>query len=104
MVKAWQHEDGHSVLLAATNPAAVHYDARYAFELPHIVRDGLRRMYGDEPENVFYYLTIYNEPYAAYRAGEPRCRRAAEGRTGSALTSPTATTLRGRRFWPPALR
>ena len=58
-----QHEDGHSVLLAATNPAAVHYDAAYAFELGHIVRDGLRRMYGDEPENVFYYLTIYNEPY-----------------------------------------
>ena len=58
-----QHEDGHSVLLAATNPAAIHYDAAYAFELGHIVRDGLRRMYGDDPENVFYYLTIYNEPY-----------------------------------------
>jgi pyruvate dehydrogenase E1 component len=59
-----QHEDGHSVLLAATNPAVVHYDAAYGFELGHIIRDGLRRMYGDDPENVFYYLTVYNEPYA----------------------------------------
>ena len=58
-----QHEDGHSVLLASTNPAAVHYDPSWAFEIGHIVRDGLRRMYGDEAENVFYYLTVYNEPY-----------------------------------------
>jgi pyruvate dehydrogenase E1 component len=58
-----QHEDGHSVLLAATNPAVVHYDPAWGFEIGHIVRDGVRRMYGEEPENVFYYLTIYNEPY-----------------------------------------
>jgi len=58
-----QHEDGHSPLLAATNPAAVHYDPAFGYELAHIVRDGLRRMYGDEPEDVFYYLTVYNEPY-----------------------------------------
>ena len=58
-----QHEDGHSPLLAATNPAAVHYDPAFSFEVAHIVKDGLRRMYGDDPENVFYYLTVYNEPY-----------------------------------------
>jgi pyruvate dehydrogenase E1 component len=58
-----QHEDGHSLLLASTNPAVVSYDAAFAFELGHIVRDGLRRMYGPESEDVFYYLTIYNEPY-----------------------------------------
>jgi pyruvate dehydrogenase E1 component len=57
-----QHEDGHSLLLAATNPAAVAYDPAFAFEIAHIVQDGLRRMYGDKPENVFYYLTVYNEP------------------------------------------
>jgi pyruvate dehydrogenase E1 component len=57
-----QHEDGHSLLLAATNPAVVAYDAAYAFELAYIMEDGLRRMYGPEPENVFYYLTVYNEP------------------------------------------
>ncbi len=58
-----QHEDGHSLLLAATNPGVVAYDPAYGYELGHIVKDGLRRMYGEEPENVFYYLTIYNEPY-----------------------------------------
>jgi pyruvate dehydrogenase E1 component len=58
-----QHEDGHSHLLASTNPAVVAYDPAYAFELGHIVRDGLRRMYGENSENVFYYLTVYNEPY-----------------------------------------
>jgi pyruvate dehydrogenase E1 component len=59
-----QHEDGHSQLLASTNPAVVAYDPAYAFELGHIVKDGLRRMYGENSENIFYYLTVYNEPYA----------------------------------------
>jgi pyruvate dehydrogenase E1 component len=58
-----QHEDGHSVLLASTNPAVVHYDPAFGFEIGHIVRDGLRRMYGENSEQVFYYLTVYNEPY-----------------------------------------
>ncbi|MER7926031.1 pyruvate dehydrogenase (acetyl-transferring), homodimeric type [Streptomyces sp. NPDC096057] len=57
-----QHGDGHSHLLAATNPAAVGYDPAFAFEIAVIVRDGLRRMFGEQPENVFYYLTVYNEP------------------------------------------
>ncbi|WP_030910309.1 pyruvate dehydrogenase (acetyl-transferring), homodimeric type [Streptomyces sp. NRRL F-5126] len=57
-----QHADGHSHLLASTNPACVAYDPAYSFEIAHIVRDGLRRMYGEESENVFYYLTVYNEP------------------------------------------
>ncbi|MGZ0147025.1 pyruvate dehydrogenase (acetyl-transferring), homodimeric type [Kribbella sp. WER1] len=66
-----QHADGHSPLLASTNPAAVHYDPAFAYEIPYIVKDGLRRMYGyglDETkpygEDVFYYLTVYNEPVA----------------------------------------
>ncbi|WP_219905359.1 pyruvate dehydrogenase (acetyl-transferring), homodimeric type [Actinopolyspora mortivallis] len=58
-----QHADGHSPLLAASNPAVVSYDPAWAFEVAHIVRDGLRRMYGQPQENVFYYLTVYNEPY-----------------------------------------
>ncbi|MER6591440.1 pyruvate dehydrogenase (acetyl-transferring), homodimeric type [Micromonospora purpureochromogenes] len=57
-----QHEDGHSLLLAATNPAVVAYDAAFAYELAHILENGLHRMYGDAQENVFYYLTVYNEP------------------------------------------
>ena len=63
-----QHEDGHSLLLASSNPACIAYDAAFGFELGHIVRDGLRRMYGEpatgEDPNVFYYLTVYNEPIA----------------------------------------
>ena len=58
-----QHEDGHSPLLASTNPAVVSYDPAFAFELGHIVKDGLRRMYGENSENVYYYVTVYNEPY-----------------------------------------
>jgi pyruvate dehydrogenase E1 component len=57
-----QHEDGHSLLIAATNPAVVAYDPAFAFEIAHIVENGLHRMYGEKQENVFYYLTIYNEP------------------------------------------
>jgi pyruvate dehydrogenase E1 component len=63
-----QHADGHSPLLAATNPAVIHYDPALAYEVSHIVQDGLRRMYGstdEEPdgESVIFYLTVYNEPY-----------------------------------------
>jgi pyruvate dehydrogenase E1 component len=58
-----QHQDGHSLLLASTNPAVVAYDPAYAYELAFIVEDGLRRMYGEAAEDVFYYLTVYNEPY-----------------------------------------
>ncbi|WP_410538846.1 pyruvate dehydrogenase (acetyl-transferring), homodimeric type [Streptomyces sp. KL2] len=57
-----QHADGHSHLLASTNPASLNYDPAFAYEIAVIVRDGLRRMYGPEPEDVFYYLTVYNEP------------------------------------------
>jgi pyruvate dehydrogenase E1 component len=62
-----QHQDGHSQLLASTNPACVAYDPAYAYEVAVIVEDGLRRMYGESAghpggENVFYYLTVYNEP------------------------------------------
>ena len=57
-----QHADGHSPLLAATNPAVVHYDPSMAYEIAHIMQDGLRRMYGDNAEDVIYYLTVYNEP------------------------------------------
>jgi len=58
-----QHEDGHSHLLAATNPAVVAYDPAFAYEVGHIFKDGLRRMYGENSENIYYYMTVYNEPY-----------------------------------------
>ena len=58
-----QHQDGHSLLLAATNPACVAFDPAFAYELRHIMRDALDRMYGERDEPVFYYLTLYNEPF-----------------------------------------
>ncbi|MDT3438018.1 pyruvate dehydrogenase (acetyl-transferring), homodimeric type [Pseudofrankia sp. BMG5.37] len=58
-----QHQDGHSLLLASTNPACVAYDPAFGFEIAHITRDALDRMYGERDENVFYYLSVYNEPY-----------------------------------------
>ena len=58
-----QHADGHSLLLASTNPAVVAYDPAFAYEIAHIVESGLSRMFGENPENVYFYITIYNEPY-----------------------------------------
>lgn len=57
-----QHMDGHSPLIASTNTGVVSYDPAYAYEISYIVQDGLRRMYGDDPEDVAFYLTVYNEP------------------------------------------
>jgi pyruvate dehydrogenase E1 component len=55
-----QHEDGHSLLLASTIPNLLTYDPAFAYEVTVIIQDGLRRMY-QEGENIFYYLTLYNE-------------------------------------------
>ena len=57
-----QHQDGHSHVLASTVPTLLAYDPAFAYEVAVIVQDGMRRMYG-EGENVFYYLTLYNENY-----------------------------------------
>lgn len=66
-----QHMDGHSQLLAATNPSVVSYDPAFAYEIAYIVCDGIDRMYGPERgEDVIYYLTIYNEPTSQPAAPE----------------------------------
>ncbi len=83
-----QHEDGHSPLLASTNPGVVAYDPAYAFELGHIVKDGLRRMYGENSENIYYYLTVYNEPYV--HPEEPKDLDVAGLLKGIYLYSPAA--------------
>ncbi|MFZ2512719.1 MAG: pyruvate dehydrogenase (acetyl-transferring), homodimeric type [Gordonia sp. (in: high G+C Gram-positive bacteria)] len=57
-----QHADGHSHLLAAANPGVVAYDPAFAYELAHLIDDGLKRMYGPDPEKIYYYITVYNEP------------------------------------------
>ncbi len=57
-----QHQDGNSHLLAYPVPNLKAYDPAYAFELAVIVKDGIKRMYVDQ-EDVFYYVTVENEPY-----------------------------------------
>jgi len=58
-----QHQDGHSHVVAATVPNLKSYDPAFAYELAIIIREGIRRMY-EEQEDVFYYITVYNENYA----------------------------------------
>ncbi len=57
-----QHDDGHTHVLASTNPAVRQYDPAYAFELAAIIRDGIARMH-DRGEDLIYYVTLYNENY-----------------------------------------
>ncbi len=57
-----QHQDGHSLLTATTVPNCVSYDAAFAYEIGIIIKEGLRRMY-ENNEDLFYYLTLYNENY-----------------------------------------
>ena len=58
-----QHQDGNSHILALPVPNNKAYDPAFAFEIAVIIQDGIRRMYKDG-ENVFYYITVMNEPYA----------------------------------------
>jgi pyruvate dehydrogenase E1 component len=58
-----QHQDGHSLLLSSTIPTLITYDPAFTYELAVIIADGMKRMYV-EGEDVFYYLTLYNENYA----------------------------------------
>ena len=86
-----QHCDGHSLAWAGVVPNCLAYDPAFAYELAVIVRDGLRRMYGPDPEDIFYYITLYNETYpmpAISEGAEEKilrglycCRPAADGAT-----------------------
>jgi pyruvate dehydrogenase E1 component len=58
-----QHDDGQSPLLASTNPAAAVYDPAFAYEVAVVVEDAIQRMMGPDPEDRFWYLTLYNENY-----------------------------------------
>ncbi|MEA2623573.1 MAG: pyruvate dehydrogenase component [Chloroflexota bacterium] len=59
-----QHEDGHSLLVASVIPVVRIYDPAFAYETAVIIREGIERMYGSNPQDVFYYLALYNENYA----------------------------------------
>jgi pyruvate dehydrogenase E1 component len=59
-----QHDDGHSHLLFSVVPNVQAYDPAFAYETAAIVRDGIARMYGEGGgEDIFYYITLYNENY-----------------------------------------
>ena len=58
-----QHEDGHSHLLASAVPNCMAYDPAFAYEVAALVKEGLRRMY-EKGEDIFYYLTLFNQDYA----------------------------------------
>ncbi len=57
-----QHEDGNSHLYALAHPTMQAYDPAYAYEVAVIVEEGIRRMF-HRGEDVFYYVTLYNENY-----------------------------------------
>jgi pyruvate dehydrogenase E1 component len=57
-----QHQDGHSIVLSSTVPTCVTYDPAFVYELAVVLQSGIKRMYADG-ENVFFYVTMYNEDY-----------------------------------------
>jgi pyruvate dehydrogenase E1 component len=57
-----QHQDGHSLILSSTIPTLLTYDPAFTYELAVIIADGMRRMYV-EGEDIFYYLSLYNENF-----------------------------------------
>jgi pyruvate dehydrogenase E1 component len=63
MGEGLQHDDGQSLLYASAYPSCQAYDPAFAYEVAAIVKHGIARMYGEHPEDVFYYLTLYNETY-----------------------------------------
>jgi pyruvate dehydrogenase E1 component len=57
-----QHQDGHSQIIASTVPTLMAYDPSFAYEIAVIIQDGMQRMFRDG-EEIFYYLTLYNETF-----------------------------------------
>ena len=63
MGEGLQHQDGHSLLLASSVPTCEAYDPAFAYETGEIIRHGIQRMYGADPDDVFFYLALHNENY-----------------------------------------
>ncbi len=57
-----QHQDGHSLLMAHTNPAVRAWDPAFAYELATIIRYGIEEMY-QHNKDVIHYIAVYNENY-----------------------------------------
>lgn len=57
-----QHQDGHSHLIASAFPHVRCYDPAYAYETAVIIFDGMKKMY-QEGDDAIYYITVENENY-----------------------------------------
>jgi pyruvate dehydrogenase E1 component len=57
-----QHQDGHSLINAMAFPTVRSYDPAFSYETAVIIFDGLKRMYEDG-EQAMYYITLENENY-----------------------------------------
>lgn len=55
-----QHQDGHSLLIALSNPAVKAWDPAFAYELSYIIEHGIQEMWGED-KDVIYYISVYNE-------------------------------------------
>jgi len=111
-----QHQDGHSLLLASTYPSVAAYDPAFAYEVAVVMEEGIRRMTGPDPEDRFWYLTLYNENYVMPAlpedpAGAARVRdgvisglyQFAGIVDGLPSTAPTATLLFSGSAWTAAM-
>ncbi len=107
-----QHADGHSHLLAATMPHVVAYDPAYGYEIGHIVKDGLRRMYGGggdnpRPDRSAARTSSTTSPCTTSRTSSRPSRRTSTSRACSRACTCWRRPLRpraepGRSFSPPA--
>jgi len=84
-----QHEDGHSVVLASVIPCVRVYDPAFAYETAALVQDGIRRMYGPDAEDVFYYLALYNENHPM--PARPDGSRGSNSQSSAGSTTPSAS-------------
>ena len=57
-----QHQDGHSLLMAHTNPAIRAWDPAFSYELSAIIKFGMHEMY-ELNKDVMHYIAVYNENY-----------------------------------------
>ena len=57
-----QHQDGHSLLMAHTNPSVRAWDPAFAYELATIIQHGIKEMF-EQDIDVMYYIAVYNENY-----------------------------------------
>ncbi|MDP6333393.1 MAG: pyruvate dehydrogenase (acetyl-transferring), homodimeric type [Candidatus Poseidoniaceae archaeon] len=55
-----QHQDGHSLLMAHTNPSVRAWDPAFAYELATIIQHGIKEMF-EQNLDVMYYIAVYNE-------------------------------------------